>query len=527
MTEREATDAEMLAAVERWARATGRWWQDSGRIPDGWSFTVWATGTARVRFRAGKRDVTEQTVDPHTALLWALLVEAGITVDVGRCPACVARSLPGQKLATTEWGMATAYGRTKPYIAHARYHPADGWLRGWGGKRRKGSSQWAQHHARPCPDCNGTGRDMREVARLVLDAAPIDNACPHASTINGHCIDCLDTGYCQGGPETLPGNAQARDHVDVCATKLQTLGNPVGLWSALWLAGKREDTTGAVQHMHAIALRHEMINYPGQLDDRVDEWRLNKRMPWTEPSTDEIRDVVVAWATARNCLVNPRQLWDAQPHLPTWSVVVFRHEYALVQHATEAWRRHIHDVSLDTLLVWALAVVSGLVADIGVCSWCGGDVMVDSGGLTPWGESIDVRCSACASKPGREVMDAAELVCWAISGAEQAREHLLAFADRWQGDGEPLGFAVAHWLAGVGKWRRAALDAVRAAWESATVPCERCEESGRVTTHHTPVPGASGGLGFAALELPGPGPGGGSRPCPDCGGHGRVRSERG
>lgn len=141
--------------------------------------------------------------------------------------------------------------------------------------------------------------------------------------------------------------------------------------------------------------------------------------------------------------------------------------------------------------------------------------MVDSGGRTPWGESIDVRCSACASKPGREVMDAAELVCWSISGAEQAREHLLAFADRWQGDGEPLGFAVAHWFAGVGEWRRAALDAVRAAWKRVTVPCERCKGSGQALQV---VYSLSGARMFEHGPL---------QTCPDCDGYGRARSERG
>jgi len=41
------------------------------------------------------------------------------------------------------------------------------------------------------------------------------------------------------------------------------------------------------------------------------------------------------------------------------------------------------------------------------CPWCLGEGVVDSGGFTPWGEGIDVRCSCtypcdcCKSSPCR------------------------------------------------------------------------------------------------------------------------------
>lgn len=190
----------------------------------------------------------------------------------------------------------------------------------------------------------------------------------------------------------------------------------------------------------------------------------------TEPSTNEIRDALVAWAHAEGYLA----VQLPASHDKRWQVIVDARDAVTLSTNYPTRNVSAHTDDYDAVLVWMLAVVSGLVADIGACSWCGGDVMVDSGGVTPWGESIGVRCSACASKPGREVMDAAELVCWSISGSPEAREHLLAFADRWQGDGEPLGSAVAHWLAGVSEWRRAALDVVQAA----TLPCPKCEGVG-------------------------------------------------
>lgn len=177
----EATDPEILAAVEAWARARGMMlWQDPVKHGIAWGVNQVASAPAGPtvwhfdKSYGGEGVRQYGSLSPLVALAWALAVEADERVDVGRCPACVARSPKGaRKLATVEWGMATAYGRSKPYIDHPRWHTSDGWTRGWGGRRRKGQSLWVQHYSRPCPDCNGTGRGTRELASLVLDAAPV------------------------------------------------------------------------------------------------------------------------------------------------------------------------------------------------------------------------------------------------------------------------------------------------------------------------------------------------------------------
>lgn len=247
----------------------------------------------------------------------------------------------------------------------------------------------------------------------------------------------------------------------------------------------------------------------------------------TEPSPDEIRDVIIAWAHAEGYLASQSPAEHGKP----WSVV-FSEDGAVdlnfIREPTVSRTAHTRDYA--EVLVWALAVVSKLTADVGACSWCGGDVMVDSGGFTPWDEPIDVRCAACVKKPGREVIDAAWLVCMAIPtcrghgvDAWGVGDHLLAFADRWQGDGEPLGFAVAHWLAGVGEWRRAALDVVLAA----TLPCPKCEGVGAVTPSRigSAVEGADGSVAYSITEWV---PAHTNTPtimrvrCDRCEGHGRV-----
>lgn len=48
-----------------------------------------------------------------------------------------------------------------------------------------------------------------------------------------------------------PGDAEASDHLAVFADELQTRGEPLGEWMALWLAGKDEETGEAVTWLRA------------------------------------------------------------------------------------------------------------------------------------------------------------------------------------------------------------------------------------------------------------------------------------
>lgn len=150
-----ATLERVLAVLEAWAWARGHSnpLDADGRLRIGWHVARHPTTTlVSIWHRHGHHSEqfgSSSAVSPLVALAWALAVEAGERVDVGRCPACEARGCgPGRKLATHVWMRDIETG--------LKIGPGRGWVPG----------------VRPCPDCNGTGRDTREVARLVLDAAP-------------------------------------------------------------------------------------------------------------------------------------------------------------------------------------------------------------------------------------------------------------------------------------------------------------------------------------------------------------------
>jgi hypothetical protein len=177
---RVATDSEMLAAGTRWAAVRGFVMHGRDGYSRSWTTRAWGlhvnplppSGTVLVCPEGDELRGVE--VSPHAALVWALVVEAEIEpVDVGRCPACVERG------GVDEWAQRNWKGFwTDPQMC--QWNLAR-WVIGpfAGPLTADAASLWADHGhevmefaSRPCPDCAGTGRDRREVARLLLDAQP-------------------------------------------------------------------------------------------------------------------------------------------------------------------------------------------------------------------------------------------------------------------------------------------------------------------------------------------------------------------
>lgn len=176
MAEREAIDADMLAAVERLARVTGRWWVDVN------------TRAARlVRIERGRASIWNDSrhvadVDAHTALLWIMLEHAGLTIDVGPCPACVKR---GSSWEYTDSPLKppNGPGGEWEYLGVGVKGLPDGVIGGiaWERCTWRFDDHWYRRACRSCltdvehgyPD-RPTGRDVRTLAQLVLDASPID-----------------------------------------------------------------------------------------------------------------------------------------------------------------------------------------------------------------------------------------------------------------------------------------------------------------------------------------------------------------
>jgi hypothetical protein len=287
MTTREATDSEMLSAVERWARARGfhRDQHAHGSSDGLWLFSRHhAPREFGTQLHAGRmmaiwdRNGERFDVDARAALLVALLIEGGLTVDVGRCPACVKRGGPH------EW---TQIDETRGHVSDAL--SAAEWF-----APRLAKTGWIGasyiHHTsprgatarlvakRPCPDCNGTGRHTIEAARLVLDAVwrTIDGLVKPAKYGRAKCRGCgygiattraglirSHTGPGPGprcsGSKQRPDTA-ARDSLHVKADDLQRTGDPLGEWLSLWLAGSRERTDDMTLRLMEVAWRAEIMH---------------------------------------------------------------------------------------------------------------------------------------------------------------------------------------------------------------------------------------------------------------------------
>jgi len=53
------------------------------------------------------------------------------------------------------------------------------------------------------------------------------------------------------------------------------------------------------------------------------------------------------------------------------------------------------ETPLPPLYVVEVCELSGWLRGRIPCRWCGGEGAIDSGGVTPWGQEIDVPCSEC------------------------------------------------------------------------------------------------------------------------------------
>lgn len=217
-----ATPEEILTAVERWARARDLW--EAGKAaPCG----VYITGNQVIVTRHG----AIRAVDPATALAWALCVDAGATVDVGRCPACEGDGVQ-------HWG---------------KLNPDAGWpddrKEGW---LTRGGPQWCSHRA--CPECPpapkkaarvrgvhaGTGRDTREAARLVLDAA---EAAAEWGRYGAHVLAMRLDGPALAEVLRLHDALEIRVVDELAGTPAS---HAVAHWLSLWTRGDLRETRAAV-----------------------------------------------------------------------------------------------------------------------------------------------------------------------------------------------------------------------------------------------------------------------------------------
>jgi len=173
-----ATDGEMLEAVELWASARGFDLDNTAGGPT-WRVGVWGNSVS-----VETPDRGFWMVSPRAALVWALTEEmlgsctGQHTIDVGMCKACIERG------GGFEWCQRVYIAGTIAYrewrdpmhdAATGRAHLArEGWeLRDFSHHRAGGT---LIHAVRSCPACSlqrqPTGRDRREVGRLILDAMP-------------------------------------------------------------------------------------------------------------------------------------------------------------------------------------------------------------------------------------------------------------------------------------------------------------------------------------------------------------------
>jgi hypothetical protein len=166
-----ASDPDILAGVERWARARGFWRARDTRMGsyDGWNICA---RDDFVRVWYGKTEL-EREVSPAVALAWALAVETDAApVDVGWCPVCVKRGGPMEWARSGHRWPGSSFDHNMPSVwcSDGVRTPVPG--------REVTTCQFGDviwwHSVRPCPACNGSGRETIPVARLLLDAASED-----------------------------------------------------------------------------------------------------------------------------------------------------------------------------------------------------------------------------------------------------------------------------------------------------------------------------------------------------------------
>lgn len=246
------TPEQMRAAVERWARARGwlasqhahgpadHWLVDESRL---FNFNS-GQDTGRLRiYMPGQGE--SRDVDPHTALLWACTVEAGLPlVDVGRCQACDGAQ---RETRTITCRVERGTPRASAWRRHQR--TKEGWRNdGW--RWAEGSDVLVERPIsgvsdvltytmwRPCLSCaSKPGREHRDPARMVLDA--------HAEA-----------------RDFTSDRTEALDRIAVLADRLQADGVDLGEWLAHWLAGSREGTADAVERIYKAAEAHVIARAP-------------------------------------------------------------------------------------------------------------------------------------------------------------------------------------------------------------------------------------------------------------------------
>lgn len=165
-----ATSEEILTTVERWARA-----HPSVQFKDGVTVAPRSGAPWILVIHGGSISITPiseddaMDVDPATALAWALCVDAGVTVDVGRCRVC-------STLHTGKWRREVVYDLLDHPDEWRCFAGRPAMQRAANAMAREGLLVVLSDHANrfKLACCRGLLRDTREAARLVLDAAPRD-----------------------------------------------------------------------------------------------------------------------------------------------------------------------------------------------------------------------------------------------------------------------------------------------------------------------------------------------------------------
>ena len=190
---REAAYAEALRAIERWSRARGHWLGISFPRTAGWK-CYRSRESIQVKFFRSTFEVeSEQYVDTATALLWALLVEDGGSINLGL----------GNVVTLARLALDAVPGRILAAVDHRRRSV----------------------------DVSVSIADEVAAARELL-------------------TDEADRRYVLGIADEV---AAARELLTDEADRRYALGDPLGKWLGLWLEGKCEWLSSGVAQLSASA----------------------------------------------------------------------------------------------------------------------------------------------------------------------------------------------------------------------------------------------------------------------------------
>lgn len=254
-----AGDAEMLVAVEVWARGRrfvahagldyvrdweGPWALHVNPLPPWGTILISPTGY----------DLDGVEVTPHAALVWALAVEAGLPpVDLGVCKRCRGRGTWSYWTVQKDdwpswcslWGPYFALSSNGPWPADTRLRvlqtPLDG--------PDPTPHSWRATITGPCPDCSAgvPGRACRAVERLLLEAGPV--SLPYEDTTAPVSIEAL---------LVLADRLQSPPPSDLVSCPRGQPRNQehemLGMAIAHLIADRREGTAGVVAYLRQRAL---------------------------------------------------------------------------------------------------------------------------------------------------------------------------------------------------------------------------------------------------------------------------------